>query len=213
MALVARNTCIRWRGASCSALRGQLDVLAHAARQAGDDRTLHFAGHGVDGFPVPARGRRKARLDDIHAEFGQRARDAQLLRLRHAAARRLFAIAQRGVEDQYSVGVGVMAVSVQRAPLSQGMRARSFSPTRSIGWRRSALSRRRKFFAPALALANPLPGKLAALNLLEDLAHFLLGVRIDHARAAREITVLGGVADESGASSTVRPRAAGRRSV
>ena len=69
IALVARNTCSRWRGAGVERACRQLDVLARAARQARDDRALHLARHRVDRFPVPARGGRKARLDDIHAQF------------------------------------------------------------------------------------------------------------------------------------------------
>ena len=53
-------------------------------------------------FPVAARGGRKAGLDDVDAELRERARHAQFLGLRHAAARRLLAVAQRRVEDHHS---------------------------------------------------------------------------------------------------------------
>src|SRR5436190_13340744 len=45
------------------------------------------------------------------------------------------------------------------------------------------------FLAAAGVLGDPLLGELALLDFLEDLAHFLLGLVVDHAWAAREITV------------------------
>src|SRR5678815_5502881 len=48
---------------------------------------------------------------------------------------------------------------------------------------------------PALVLGAPLLGELAACDLAEDLLHLRLGLRVDEARAAGEVAVLGGVAD------------------
>ena len=97
---------MRWCAASLSASRGQLDVLGVAAREPADDGALHLARHRLHALEVPARGGREARLDDVDAELGERARHAQLLGPGHAAAGGLLAIAQRRVEDQYSVGIG-----------------------------------------------------------------------------------------------------------
>ena len=80
MALVARNTWMRRRGASASARRGELDVLAVAAGEAADDRPVHLAGDRLHALPVPLGGGGKARLDDIDAQLRQRACHAQLLR-------------------------------------------------------------------------------------------------------------------------------------
>ena len=64
---------------------------------------VHFAGDGIDRFPVTARGGRETRFDDIDTQLSQRPRHPQFFRLRHAATRRLLAIAQGGVEYQYSI--------------------------------------------------------------------------------------------------------------
>ena len=149
MALVARNTCMRCRArVARGRLRGQLDVLRVAAGEAADDRALHLARHRVDALAVPARGGREAGLDDVDAELGERARDAQLLRAGHAAAGRLLAVAQRGIEDQHAVGIGSHGVLLRAArgtrsgrarSFSHGMRARSAAPTFSI-WRSMSAS-------------------------------------------------------------------------
>src|SRR5690348_7862518 len=49
------------------------------------------------------------------------------------------------------------------------------------------------FLAAAVVFLDPLLDELALLDFLEDLAHLLLGLVVDHARAAREVTVLGRV--------------------
>ena len=48
----------------------------------------------------------KACLDDVDPQVRKRARHPKLFRLRHAAARRLLAVAQRGVEDHDSFALG-----------------------------------------------------------------------------------------------------------
>src|SRR5690349_22586660 len=50
--------------------------------------------------------------------------------------------------------------------------------------------------AAARVLGDPLLDELALLDLLQDLAHLLLGLVVDHARAARQVAVLGRVGDE-----------------
>ena len=47
--------------------------------------------------------------------------------------------------------------------------------------------------ASSIALGNPLVGKLATANFFEDLAHLVLGGRVDDARTARHVAVLRGV--------------------
>src|SRR5271169_1668501 len=51
--------------------------------------------------------------------------------------------------------------------------------------------------AAALVLGDPLTRKFTLLNLGENLAHFLLGRLVHHARSARQIAVLCGLADEA----------------
>ncbi len=81
----------------------EFDVLARAARETGNDGTLHLSRDRLDRLPVAAGCRWKPGLDDIDAQLAERTGDAQLFRLRHAAARGLLAVAQGGVEDQHSV--------------------------------------------------------------------------------------------------------------
>jgi len=44
-------------------------------------------------------------------------------------------------------------------------------------------------------LGHPFPSELAAGDFIQNLLHFLFGVFGDHARAARQIAVFGGVGD------------------
>src|SRR5208282_1600481 len=53
------------------------------------------------------------------------------------------------------------------------------------------------FAPPALRFRDPLARELALLNFGEDLLHLPLGRPVHHARAARQIAVLGGIADEA----------------
>ena len=82
-----------------------VDVLAVATRESGNDRALHFPGDLVHRLPVAPRGGRETGFDHVHAEFRQRTGQSQLLGLRHAAAGRLLAVAQRRVKNQYAVRV------------------------------------------------------------------------------------------------------------
>ena len=79
------------------------DVARIAAREAADRRAVIGVGDSFDRFEVARRSRGKSRLDDIDAKIGQRSRDAELFLERHAAARRLFAVAQAGIEYAYFV--------------------------------------------------------------------------------------------------------------
>ena len=76
-----------------------VDVLLVAAGQAADRRAANRAGDFADGFEVARRGDRKAGLDHVDAQIHQRLRDLQLFFEVHAAAGRLLAVAERGVEN------------------------------------------------------------------------------------------------------------------
>ena len=68
--------------------------------------SLHLARHRIHAFPVAARGGGETRFDDIDPKVRKRARHPKLFGLRHAASRRLLAVAQRRVEDHYSFAMG-----------------------------------------------------------------------------------------------------------
>jgi hypothetical protein len=80
-----------------------LDVGGIGARQAGDHRSMDLAGDRLHGFEVAGRGDREARLDDVDAQPRELVGDLELLGRVERDARRLLAVAQRGVEDQYLV--------------------------------------------------------------------------------------------------------------
>ena len=84
-------------------LGGALHVQRAAARQRRHLRPGELAADRVDGFEIAFGGDGEAGFQDVHAEFHQLARHPQLFRNGHAAARRLFAVPQRGIEDVYSV--------------------------------------------------------------------------------------------------------------
>ena len=83
-----------------------------------------------------------------------------------------------------------------RSSCNHGMRSRSLTPTFSILCFRSLFMSLLYFLRPRLFSADPLARELALLDFLEDLLHLLLGAVVDDARAAGEVAVLGGVADE-----------------
>ena len=86
-------------------LVGGVDVRHVRARQARDDRALDRARDRLHGLEVARRGDREPGLDDVDAQAGELLRDLELLAGVERDAGRLLAVAQRRVEDQYSVGV------------------------------------------------------------------------------------------------------------
>src|SRR4051812_32110310 len=80
-----------------------IDIALLGAGQRTHGRTLDLAGDGRDGLEVSRRSGREARFDDVDVKALQRAGDADLLMDVHARARRLLAVAQRGVEDYDAV--------------------------------------------------------------------------------------------------------------
>src|SRR6186997_2695396 len=92
------------RGILQRAPRG-VDVFSSAARETRDDRAVDFTSHQIHRLPIAARGDWETGFDDVDPELGERLRDPQLFWLRHAAAGRLFAVPQRGIEDENPVGV------------------------------------------------------------------------------------------------------------
>ena len=82
-----------------------VDVSRHRARQAGDRRAAHLFRDRRHGFEVARRRRREPGLDEVDPQALQRPRDLQLLLDVQRDARRLLAVAQRRIENQYLVFV------------------------------------------------------------------------------------------------------------
>ena len=74
--------------------------------------TGHRAADRLHRLEVARRRDREAGLHDVHAELGELVRHPELLGHGHAAAGGLLAVAQRGVEDEDSVGVVAMCVNL-----------------------------------------------------------------------------------------------------
>src|SRR5215213_7878240 len=72
-------------------------------REAADDRALDLTRDRPHGLEVAGRGDREAGLDDVHAQARELMGDLELLARVQRDARRLLAVAQGGVEDDYSV--------------------------------------------------------------------------------------------------------------
>ena len=81
-----------------------VDVAEAGARQAANHRMFGEFGNFVDGFEIAVRGDRKACFDDIDAHLVEQFGDLEFLFERHRRAGALFAVAQRGVEDDDLVG-------------------------------------------------------------------------------------------------------------
>src|SRR5205085_1262389 len=75
------------------------DVGAIAASQGGNPRAAHLSRYLLHGTKVAVGSNGKAGFHYVNAELLQLTRKAELLVHMHAAARRLLAIAQSGIED------------------------------------------------------------------------------------------------------------------
>mmetsp|Transcript_24047 Transcript_24047/g.43480 ORF Transcript_24047/g.43480 Transcript_24047/m.43480 type:complete len:389 (-) Transcript_24047:364-1530(-) len=69
------------------------------------DLVSHHVGDLLDGSKVIRRGNGEARLDNVHSQLGQVARNLQLLRRRQGGSRRLLSVPQRRVKDAHIIGV------------------------------------------------------------------------------------------------------------
>ena len=76
-----------------------------------------------------------------------------------------------------------------------GIMARSSAPTFSIGWPGPACAQLLEARAPGAVLGDPLLGEGARPDVVEDAAHLVAHVLVDHPRAPGEVAVLGGVRD------------------
>ena len=83
--------------------RCHLDVFLLGARQRCDPRLANCLRDCCNCRKVAFRCHRKASLNDVHAQVFERVRHGQLFLRGHAAARRLLAVAQSGIEEGYVV--------------------------------------------------------------------------------------------------------------
>ena len=84
---------------------GAFHIQLAGARERGDAHPRQLVGDSAHGFKIAFGGDRKAGLQDVDAQLGQLVRHAQLLGDVHAAAGRLFAVAQRGVKNEDAIPV------------------------------------------------------------------------------------------------------------
>ena len=80
-----------------------LNVFSLGAGQRRDARLANGLRNGGDGREVALRGHGKAGLDDVHAQILEGVGHGELFLRGHAAAGRLLAVAQSGVEEDYVV--------------------------------------------------------------------------------------------------------------
>ncbi len=88
-------------------LPGAVDGVEVGVGQRADGGVLDLSGDEADRLEVPGAAGRKAGLDDVDAQLFQGARDFQLFLYVEGAAGGLFAVAQRGVEDDNLIHVYV----------------------------------------------------------------------------------------------------------
>ncbi len=92
-------------------LPGTIDVLIVAASQPADDWAANLLGDSLDGIEIAMRGDGEAGLDDVDAQLDQGLGHFELFANVHAAAGRLLAVAERGIEN-----LDVACVSHGRLP-------------------------------------------------------------------------------------------------
>src|SRR5260370_31455011 len=83
----------------------RVDVLAHGSRQRGDGGAANLARNLAARVEIARGGNRKARFDDVDAKPLELPSDLQLGVGIQVEPRRLLAVAQRGVEDEYAIYV------------------------------------------------------------------------------------------------------------
>src|ERR1700686_906656 len=93
-----KNVDARARG-SLQRLPCTVNVAGASTSEASDDGTPQRGGDTLHGFEVAVGGDWESGLDHIHAEAVELLGQAQLFLHFHTAARRLLAVAKRGVED------------------------------------------------------------------------------------------------------------------
>src|SRR5579863_5612541 len=93
------ETMDSWMDSVSNRIEGALHIAWSAPRQSSDDGATHLTRHRLHSLKVAMRSNGEAGLNHVHAEPFQLARHGELFMNRHAATRRLLAIAECGVED------------------------------------------------------------------------------------------------------------------
>src|SRR6185437_17132118 len=78
----------------------EIDVPLVAAGEGSDDRPAHLGSDVPHTAVIPLRGSRKAGFDHVHAKRVELPGEPKFLLRRETVAGSLFAVAQRGIEDQ-----------------------------------------------------------------------------------------------------------------
>src|SRR2546427_677919 len=105
----------------------QVDVAVVPARPRRECGAAPLPRHRAHAAEVPVGGRGDPRLDHVHSERVQLAREAELLLRGHRVARGLLSVAQRGVEDPHDVlfhGGSSWVKQKRREPLGSAALAR-----------------------------------------------------------------------------------------
>ena len=105
------NVWMRGRSASATAFAADSISAKMRARESRDHRALDLPRDALHGLEVAGRGDREASLDHVDAETRELLGDLELLGRVQRDAGRLLAVAQRRVEDQYSVSVSLSMMS------------------------------------------------------------------------------------------------------
>src|SRR5580765_128232 len=216
MALVARNTWMRWRGAAASAraASSMSSGLQRARPQMIGPSTSRATAATLSKSPREAAGK-PASMTSTPSSASARA-------TRSFSGRVMLqpgdCSPSRSVVSKISTRSGLAAMGSfrdcglgegtprHRGPRQAGSSAALFlQPGHAAAQRRAHLLDRvgdvsaQQLLVVGLAgrvLLDPLAGELAVLHFLEDLAHLVLDALVHDARPAREIAVLGGLADE-----------------
>ena len=93
---------------------GEVDVAVVTARQRGDDRAVDGVGDLLDAAQIALRGGGEAGFDDVHAERVELPGEAQFGFRCHRIAGCLFAVAQRGIEDDDILSHGFPLTAVKK---------------------------------------------------------------------------------------------------
>ena len=94
----------RARGVADGGAR-RVDVGEVGAREPRDHRALDRPGDALDGLEIPGRGDREAGLDHVDSQPRELLCDLELLGRVQRDSRRLLAVTQRRIEDQYAVAL------------------------------------------------------------------------------------------------------------
>ena len=196
MSLVAMNTWRCGRSATRIASTARCGSPSRQRASAATAMPCASPGRSADRLEVAGRGGREAGLDDVDLEARELAGDLELLGGGQPGAGRLLAVAQGRVEDADGAGrrrTGRRAAGTPPAALiarlpavvaaacawpawtSTGLRngiwARSWAPTCSIWWSRSAARSRSNSCRPVSFSAIQRSANDAVLDVGEDVLH------------------------------------------